>query len=115
MPIALSGGKWLPLGELARIRDGVKESQSFAYFNDEPTVGFSLWRSKGASDTQVEDRVIRRLADLQQANPDIKIQQVFSTVDYTRASFNTAMQTLIEGRYLLYWSYFCSYAIGALL
>ncbi|CNC53714.1 efflux RND transporter permease subunit [Yersinia pseudotuberculosis] len=100
MPIALSGGKWLPLGELARIRDGVKESQSFAYFNDEPTVGFSLWRSKGASDTQVEDRVIRRLADLQQANPDIKIQQVFSTVDYTRASFNTAMQTLIEGALL---------------
>lgn len=100
MPIALSSGKWLPLGELAGISDAERDAQGFAHFNGLPAVGFSLWRSKGASDTQVAERVGRRLAALQQATPDIRIIKVSSTVDYTQASFNTAMQTLIEGALL---------------
>lgn len=100
MPIALSGGKWLPLGELAHIRDGASDAQGFAHFNGASTVGFSLWRSKGASDTQVAERVAQRLATLQASHPDISIREVSSTVDYTRASFSTAMQTLIEGALL---------------
>lgn len=100
MPIALSGGKWLPLGELARIDDGASETPGFAHFNGEPAVGFSLWRGKGASDTQVAQRVGLRLAALQAARPDIQIREVSSTADYTRASFLTAMQTLIEGALL---------------
>ncbi|EHP40580.1 AcrB protein [Cupriavidus basilensis OR16] len=100
LPIALSGGKWLPLGELARIRDGASDAQGFAHFNGAATVGFSLWRSKGASDTQVADRVGQRLAALQAAHPDIGIREVSSTVDYTRASYSTAMQTLIESAIL---------------
>ncbi|OAD84188.1 ABC transporter permease [Comamonas thiooxydans] len=100
LPIALSGGKWLPLGELARIDDGAGEAAGFAHFNGAPAVGFSLWRSKGASDTQVAERVGQRLAALQASHPDIHITEIASTVDYTRASFNTAMQTLIEGALL---------------
>lgn len=100
MPIALSGGKWLPLGELAHIRLSTVESSGFALFNGEPTVGFSVWRSKGASDTQVEGQITRRLLSLRAAHPDVEIREVFSTVNYTRASFNTAMQTLFEGALL---------------
>lgn len=100
MPIALSGGKWLPLGELAHIRYSAVESSGFALFNSEPTVGFSVWRSKGTSDTQVAEQVTRRLESLQAALPDVEIREVFSSVNYTRASFNTAMQTLIEGALL---------------
>lgn len=100
MPIALSGGKWLPLGELAHIRLSIVESSGFALFNGEPTVGFSVWRSKGASDTQVEGQITRRLLSLRAAHPDVEIREVFSTVNYTRASFNTAMQTLFEGALL---------------
>lgn len=100
LPIALSGGKWLPLGELARIDDGAGEAAGFAHFNGAPAVGFSLWRSKGASDTQVAERVGQRLAALRASHPDIHITEISSTVDYTRASFNTAMQTLIEGALL---------------
>ncbi|RQB77324.1 efflux RND transporter permease subunit [Pseudomonas aeruginosa] len=100
MPIALAQGNWLPLGELAEVRDDSSEAQGFAHFNGEPTVGFSVWRSKGASDIQVADRILQRLTALRTSYPDINIREVSSTVDYTRASFRTAMQTLIEGAFL---------------
>ncbi|EPJ7991578.1 efflux RND transporter permease subunit [Pseudomonas aeruginosa] len=100
MPITLAQGNWLPLGELAEVRDDSSEAQGFAHFNGEPTVGFSVWRSKGASDIQVADRILQRLTSLRTSYPDINIREVSSTVDYTRASFRTAMQTLIEGAFL---------------
>ncbi|EIU1681226.1 efflux RND transporter permease subunit [Pseudomonas aeruginosa] len=100
MPIALAQGNWLPLGELAEVRDDSSEAQGFAHFNGEPTVGFSVWRTKGASDIQVADRIFQRLTSLRTSYPDINIREVSSTVDYTRASFRTAMQTLIEGAFL---------------
>ncbi|MCH0726327.1 efflux RND transporter permease subunit, partial [Pseudomonas aeruginosa] len=93
MPITLAQGNWLPLGELAEVRDDSSEAQGFAHFNGEPTVGFSVWRSKGASDIQVADRILQRLTSLRTSYPDINIREVSSTVDYTRASFRTAMQT----------------------
>ncbi|MDW3683288.1 efflux RND transporter permease subunit [Cupriavidus sp. CV2] len=100
LPIALPGGKWLPLGELARISDAERETAGLAQYNGEAAVGFSVWRGKGHSDTRVADRVSARLDTLHAEHPDIRIEEVASTVDYTRASYRTAMQTLIEGALL---------------
>ncbi|WP_127959672.1 efflux RND transporter permease subunit [Serratia microhaemolytica] len=98
--IALPNNKWLPLTELAQISDVASEAQSFAHFNGKSTVGFSVWRSKGVSDVLVAEKVTQRLATLHASYPDITITQAASTVEQTQASFNTAMQTLIEGALL---------------
>ena len=100
LPIALSNGQHLPLGELGRVHEGLKAQSGFAELGGQAVVGFMLWRSKGASDTEVDGRVTAQLERLAAAYPDIRVRQVASTVEYTRASYETAMQTLIEGALL---------------
>lgn len=100
LPIAMQGRRWLPLGDIAQLRDTVTEPSGFAQFNGQSTVGFSIWRGKGFSDTAVAGRVIERLKTLQAQQPSIAIHEVTSTVDYTNASYSTAMHTLIEGAVL---------------
>ena len=100
LQIAMPGGRWLPLGDIARIQETVTESSGFAQFNGQPAVGFAIWRGKGFSDTEVAARVINRLNALQAQQPGIAIREVTSTVDYTSASYDTAMHTLIEGAVL---------------
>lgn len=100
LPIAMPGGRWLPLGSLARIRTTSTEPNGFAQFNGQPAIGFSIWRGKGASDTEVAERVTERLNALQLQQPGITMHEVTSTVAYTRAGYSTAMHTLIEGAVL---------------
>lgn len=100
LPIAMPNGKWLPLGEMARVYTTTTESTEFAQFNGKDTVGFSIWRGKGVSDTDVASRVEDRLKLLQAQQPDIAMREVTTTVAYTSASYHTAMHTLIEGAVL---------------
>lgn len=100
LPIAMPGGSWLPLGDIARISDTVADRSGFALLNGKPAVGFSVWRRKGFSDTEVAARVAERLQTLQAQHPGVVIREVTSTVEYTRASYDTAMHTLVEGAVL---------------
>ena len=99
-PIALNDGRRVPLGELADIRDGHGEIRSRARLNGREVVGFSVYRSKGTSDTTVASGVEQTVAALQAENPHIRIRQVHSSVDATRENYHTAIDTLIEGAVL---------------
>ena len=99
-PIALNDGRRVPLGELADIRDGHGEIRSRARLNGREVVGFSVYRSKGTSDTTVASGVEQTVATLQAENPHIRIRQVHSSVDATRENYHTAIDTLIEGAVL---------------
>lgn len=90
----------MPLGELADIRDGHGEIRSRARLNGREVVGFSVYRSKGTSDTTVASGVEQTVAALQAENPHIRIRQVHSSVDATRENYHTAIDTLIEGAVL---------------
>lgn len=99
-PIALNDGRRVPLGELADIRDGHGEIRSRARLNGREVVGFSVYRSKGTSDTAVADGVEQAIATLQAENPHIRIHRVHSNVDNTRENYRTAIDTLLEGAVL---------------
>ena len=100
IPIALNDGRRVPLGELADIRDDHGEIRSRARLNGREVVGFSVYRSKGTSDTAVASGVEQTVAALQAENPHIRIRQVHSSVDATRENYHTAIDTLIEGAVL---------------
>lgn len=100
LPITIGENRWLYLGEIAKISDTEKEDQSIAFHNGNETVGFSIWRSRGYSDTEVENNVTAELEKIQKSYPEIKIEKISSTVKYTRDSYSTTMQTLIEGALL---------------
>jgi multidrug efflux pump subunit AcrB len=99
-PISLPGGRWTTLSALGEVTDGSAEPRELSRLNGEPVVGFSVFRARNSSDTEVEDAVVARIAQLEAATPGVKIVEVASTVDYTRESYKASMHTLIEGALL---------------
>lgn len=99
-PIALPGGRWATLSDLARVSDGAAEARSFSRYDGDPVVGFSVSRAKGSSDTEVAAAVSARLAEIGARTPGVAIEEVISTVEYTYESYDAAMHTLLEGALL---------------
>lgn len=100
LSIPLPGDRWARLSQIATIEDGASEPRGFARLDGGPAVGFSVSRAKGSSDTVVADGVASRLNEIRAVVPHVKIQELISNVDYTRQSFDAALQALIEGAIL---------------
>ncbi|MFK0277724.1 efflux RND transporter permease subunit [Ensifer sp. NPDC090286] len=100
LSIPLAGGRWLQLSDIATIEDTSSEPRSFAHFDGEPIVSFSVSRSKGASDTVVAERVIERLKEIQARTPGVEMTELISLVEYTQESYDAAVTALIEGALL---------------
>jgi hydrophobe/amphiphile efflux-1 (HAE1) family protein len=100
LTIAVSGGRTLRLDEVATITDGFAEPTTFARFDGEPIVAFSIYRSKGASDATVAQEVAAKVDALNAARPDVKLELIDTYVAYTVGNYENAMTTLIEGALL---------------
>lgn len=100
LPIALSDKRKVRLAELASIRDGHAEVRSRARLNGREVIGFNVFRSKGASDTVVMERVEAALTELAKQYPDVKIVEVQNFVETTKENYQVAISTLIEGAIL---------------
>ncbi|WP_127088514.1 efflux RND transporter permease subunit [Aquabacter cavernae] len=98
--IVLSNGRHVRLKDLGTVYDGAEEARSFARLDGRPVVAFGVFRAKGFSDVVVYDRVAEAVKELQEANPDISISMIDTTVRYTKADYESAMHTLIEGAIL---------------
>lgn len=98
--IALSGGRKVRLDALAEVTDSVEEPSTFATLNGEPIVAFSISRATGASETEVEKSVEQHLAKLRQKYPNVQLNQIDTTVNYTLGAYHSTMTTLIEGALL---------------
>ncbi|KAA2236502.1 efflux RND transporter permease subunit [Salinarimonas soli] len=98
--IMLTGGRRIRLDEVADVADTSAEARTFARFNGEPVVAFSVTRSKGASDATVGEAVEKKVAQLQAQNPDVRLSLIDTSVTYTVGNYESAMHTLIEGALL---------------
>ena len=98
--IPLPDGRWVKLSTLGTVIDGAAEERGFARYDGAPVVGFSVSRAKGSSDTIVADAVAAKLAEIGTRYPDVKISELLSTVEYTRESYDAAMEALVEGAFL---------------
>ncbi len=96
-PLMLTGSKLLRLADVATITDSFAEPRTFARLDGQPVVGFSLYRSKGASDADVALAIEARIAGLMQKHPNVSLSLIDSYVTYTVGNYNSAMTTLIEG------------------
>lgn len=95
--IALSGGGEVRLGDLGLVTDTVAEPRSFARLNGEPVVGFSVLRSKGASDVSVAAAVAQKLDEIRAAHPEVDLKLIDTSVDHTVGNYHDAIATLFEG------------------
>ncbi|MGK9168971.1 efflux RND transporter permease subunit [Inquilinus limosus] len=97
---------WLPNGRLARlselgqVADTVEEPQSFSRFNGNPSVTFSVFRAKGASEVSVAEAVAKTLDDIRAKHPGVTIEMVDDAVSIAYGTYEAAVDALIEGALL---------------
>jgi multidrug efflux pump subunit AcrB len=96
----LPGGRFARLSDLADVKDSVGEIRALARLNGRPATIFKVFKAKGTSDIKVLDGVEAELAKIKQQNPQVTISQVYTSVDYTKATYHSAMSALVEGSIL---------------
>ena len=98
--IALGGGRTIKLADIARVSDAYGEKTSVAKFDGKQVVTFEISRARGASDVSVYDEAIEQLEALEEEHPGVGFKQMFTTVTYTRSSYTSSMEALVEGAIL---------------
>jgi multidrug efflux pump subunit AcrB len=98
--ISLSGGRTVQLRDLATVSDSYGEQNSIAKVRGKQAVTFSLERAKGASDVDVYDSAMEMLKELEEANPGVKFNKLFSSVDYTKSQYHSSLEAMVEGAVL---------------
>jgi hydrophobe/amphiphile efflux-1 (HAE1) family protein len=98
--IMLSGGRFARLSDLADVKDSVGEIRAMARLNGRPATTFSVFKAKGSSDVNVLTAVEQELAKIKKENPHVTISQVYTSVDYTKGTYHSAMSALVEGSIL---------------
>ena len=98
--ITLPGGRFVKLADLGEVKDSNSEQRSIAKMNGRQVVTFMIQRSKGSSEVTAYDAAWKELKKLEKENPKVHFSEVFNTVDYTKAQYESAMEGLIEGAVL---------------
>jgi multidrug efflux pump subunit AcrB len=98
--IMLPGGRFARLSDLADVKDSVGEIRSMARLNSRPATTFNVFKAKGSSDVNVLAAVEQELAKIKKENSHVTISQVYTSVDYTKGTYHSAMSALIEGSIL---------------
>ena len=98
--IALPGGRFVKLADIAEVKDSNSEQRSLAKMNGRQVVTFYIQRSKGSSEVTAYDNAWKELKALEKENPKVRFSEVFNTVDYTKAQYKSAMEGLVEGAIL---------------
>jgi multidrug efflux pump subunit AcrB len=98
--IMLPGGRFAKLSDLAEVRDGVGEIRAIARLNGRPATTFGVAKTKGSSDVAVYNGVQEELAKIRKENSEVKLTQIFTTVDYTKETYHSALSAFIEGSLL---------------
>ncbi len=98
--IAISGGRTVKLADLATVRDMYAEQRNVSLMNDHQVTSFSLEKAKGSSDVTVYDEAMKVLDQLKKENPKVQFKQLYTSVDYTKGQYHSAMSAMIEGAVL---------------
>jgi multidrug efflux pump subunit AcrB len=100
MDIPLSNGRHVRLEQVATVTDTVAEPRALALQDGKPVVAFEIFRTKGASETQVAADARAAIAELRQKYPNIDIIQSIDNAVPVEANFESSMELLYEGAIL---------------
>jgi hydrophobe/amphiphile efflux-1 (HAE1) family protein len=98
--IPVAGGRSVRLSDIADVRDGYAEVRTIARLNGQPATTFNVTRAKGFSDVNVLNEVRKELAKISAETPQFQVTQIFTTVDYTKQDYRSAIDALLEGSLL---------------
>ena len=100
LELGMADGRRLRLDQVASVIDGVGERRSAALLNGQPVVGFEITRARAAGEVDVAKGVVKALAELRAAHPDVTLTEAFNFVDPVIENFDGSMILLIEGAIL---------------
>lgn len=98
--IRLASGANVRLQDIAEVRDAVGEQRSLSRVNGRQATSFGVFKARGASDISALDAVEAELKKMMAESPDMQVKRVFTTVEYTRESYRSALMAMIEGSIL---------------
>jgi multidrug efflux pump subunit AcrB len=100
MDIPLADGRRVRLDEVARVTDTVSEQRSVAEYNGKPVIGFEIFRTKGASEIDVNDGAMAAIQQLQAEHPNVQLERVIDNAEPVLENFDGSMELLYEGAIL---------------
>src|SRR5581483_8928101 len=98
--IMLPGGRFARLSDIANVRDSVGEIRAISRLNGRQATTFGVFKAKGFSDVTVLNAVEGELAKIKKENPQVSATQVFTTVNFTKKTYESALSAFIEGSIL---------------
>lgn len=98
--IPLGDGRTVRLGNLGTVEDKWSEPRRLARYNGQEAVTFGFLRSRTASEVKVAERVREEVARLDEARPDLTIQQVTASVEEIEESYIASLEALGLGALL---------------
>ncbi|MBA3878849.1 MAG: ABC transporter permease, partial [Sphingobium sp.] len=98
--VSIGGGRTVKLSDLAEVKDAYAEQRSVALMNGHPVVAFGVGRAKGASDVTVYDAMQKTLKALEKENPKVRFTELWTSVNYTKSQYHSAIEAMIEGAVL---------------
>jgi multidrug efflux pump subunit AcrB len=100
MDIPLPDGRRVRLDEVALVTDTVAEPRSLAEQDGRKVVGFEVFRTRGASETEVANGARAAVAELQKAHPNLVLKEVVDNAEPVQENFDASMDMLYEGAVL---------------
>ncbi|MGJ9420485.1 efflux RND transporter permease subunit [Massilia sp. CMS3.1] len=100
MDIPLPDGRRVRLDEVATVIDTVSEPRSVARQDGRKVVGFEIFRTRGASETEVAEGARAAVAELQKAHPNVVLKEVVDNAEPVQENFDASMEMLYEGAVL---------------
>jgi multidrug efflux pump subunit AcrB len=97
MMINVGGGRSVKLTDIANVRDQYAEQRAISKMSGRQVLSFSMAKAKGSSDVTVYDDGVAMMKKLEAENPKVKFTQLFTSVDYTREQYHSAINAMWEG------------------
>ena len=100
MDIPLSNGRHVRLDEIATVSDTVAEPRALAEQDGRNVVGFEIFRTRGAGETEVAAGVRAAIRELQAKHGNVVLHEVIDNAMPVEENFDASMEMLYEGAVL---------------
>ncbi|QNA90278.1 efflux RND transporter permease subunit [Massilia sp. Dwa41.01b] len=100
MDIPLPDGRRVRLSDIATVIDTVSEPRALAEQDGRKVVGFEVFRTRGASETEVAEGARAAVAELQKKHPNVVLKEVVDNAEPVQENFDASMEMLYEGALL---------------
>jgi multidrug efflux pump subunit AcrB len=100
MDIPLPDGRRVKLSDVALVIDTVSEPRSLAEQDGRKAVGFEVFRTRGASETDIAAGARAAVAELQKTHPNLVLKEVVDNAEPVQENFDASMEMLYEGAVL---------------